>query len=395
MAGQPYSPADDATICRIHEEWGGKNGWLQAASRALGRNQNGVSDRFRVIRGRSVPLVATLTRDVRNEGGVRVLAPLETDLEPEDAFLRRVIQATRDSVNAHKAERYVRVRIESDLPVAINISSDWHLSSTSATDVEGLLGMADLVGKTPRMYAVAVGDQTDNPIKHQPVRTGDIPDDLRLLDIMLGRFNTKLLGMTSGNHDDWTKTMVGVDNLATMAERHAIHYAPDELVWLVEIVKPGTDEVTARWVIATRHQYRRHSNLNHCHACWRWLEEDMHNWPSDPTGSVLLPDVVAIGHNHVAAVEHRTYQRGTVIACRMGSWQYTSRFTRAKGFTLMPPTAPTVILPNIRDGIMQPHAYEDYAEAIRVLRTYDPPQKALPKAQREKQSRRPSRRRAS
>lgn len=372
--GNLYTREEDATILRIRDAWGGQRGWQREAANVLGRPKASIGNRAMVLQAPSNPRLATLSRSVRDDpGGAHILAPLETDLEPEDKFLSRVIAKTSASVAHHKAEKYARVRIESDRPIAFSLSSDWHLSCTGPTDVDGLLTYADAIRETPGAYAVAVGDQTDNPIKHKPTAVREIPDDLRLLDILLGRFGTKLLGMTSGNHDDWTKAMVGVDNIQTMAERHRLHYAPDELVWLVEIVRPGTEEVTARWVIATRHKFRRHSNLNHTHACWRWLEEHANNWPADTSGAVLLPDVIALGHNHVAAVEHRTYERGTVIACRMGAWQHTSAFTRAGGWALMPPTAPTVILPNVRDGSAQPHAYEDYREALKALRWNDAP----------------------
>lgn len=370
MAGAPtYTAEEDATILRIYEAWQGHDGWLREATQSLSRQPNAISNRLARLRrkGLAKPAAALLMREIREQHGARILAPLETALEPEDVFLSRVLTKTGQSVAKHKAERYAKVVIASDRPVGLSLSSDWHLTADGATDVAGLLDYADTVGHTPGLYALAVGDQLDNPIKHDPKDVRGIPDDLRLLDIVLGRFSGKLLGLTSGNHDDWTRTLVGVDNIQSMAERHQLHYAPDELVWIVEIVRPGTDEVTARWVVATRHQYRRHSNLNHCHACWRWLEEDMHNWPHDDTGAVLLPDVVAIGHNHVAASETRTYQRGDVVACRMGSFQYTSSFTRQRGFTLMPPTCPTLILPNVRDGVAQPEVYERYEAAARVL----------------------------
>lgn len=369
--GFPYSKEEDEAILEAYRDSTTRDRNLTELGARLGRNPQALGNRYRLLQAKASGITpgVTLARSVREQVGVEVLAPLETDLEPESQFLSRVLQKTTGSVAAHKAERYARVRVESDRPIALSLSSDWHLTTTGATDVQGLLDYADAIAATDRAFAVAVGDQIDNPIKHQPSASREVPDDLRLLDILLGRFKGKLLGMTSGNHDDWTRTMVGVDNLKTMGERHAIHYAPDELVWLVEIASPSDPTlVTARWVVATRHKYFRHSNLNHTHACWRWLEDGANNWPHDGSGASFLPDVLAIGHNHVAAVETRTYDRGDVIACRMGSWQYTSGFTRAGGWTLMPPTAPTVILPNIRDGLEQPTAYKDYRVALDALR---------------------------
>lgn len=339
----------------------------------LGRGVHSVAQKvfkLRISSHRRAPAIAgvELERLVAAHQSASTFAPVATAAEPDDAFLARVIGGTSRAIADARQERYVRLRIVADHPVAVSLSSDWHLSCKGPAHVAGLLHYADAVAACPRAYALGVGDMTDNPIKHKPTAVLDVPDDLRLLDLVLQRFDGKLMGLCSGNHDDWTRTMVGVDALKTMAERHRLHYAPDELIWVVEIADP-TDEasVTATWIIATRHKFRRHSNLNHTHAGWRWLEENMHNWPHDEAGAVLIPDIVAIGHNHVAAVEHRTYERGTVIVCRMGAWQYTSSFTRAGGWALMPPTAPTIVLPCVRDGNNQPHAYEHYEDAFRAV----------------------------
>lgn len=339
----------------------------KAIAAELQRTYKSVEQRIgtlQVQRFRRQPAGVTLSREVVQRHGATVLAPISTSAESDDAFFARALEESDRNVAAAKQERYARLEIVSDRPIAIGLFSDAHVSVRGKCDVRGLSDFAEAFAASPRAYALGVGDMLDNPIKHKPSAVLDIPEDLRLLDLLIGKFQGKLLGMTSGNHDDWTDTFVGVDNLKTMAERHQIHYAKDELVWLVDILSPETRSVTASWVIATRHAYYRHSNLNYTHACWRWLEDGVNSWPHDEKGATLVPDVLAIGHNHVAEVAHRSTQRGTVIACRMGAWQYTSRYTRAGGWTLMPPTAPTVVLPNIRDGVNQPHAYERYQDAL-------------------------------
>src|SRR5690606_32743532 len=125
---------------------------------------------------------------------------------------------------------------------------------------------------TQGAYAVAVGDLFDNPVKWQK-NMEEVPDELSILGLILHTFGYKLLGMTSGNHDDWSVAFAGIDALKWLADRERIHYAPDELVYLIELVDPKTQEVTARYAAATRHKYYRHSNLNPSHACFRWLED--------------------------------------------------------------------------------------------------------------------------
>lgn len=312
------------------------------------------------FQSRTPAMVRPIT-DYRGPDGpplAEVFAPDGSADEPEDAFLDRVLTSSTRSIEKAKAQRHVRLRIATRTPIALSISSDWHVAP-HGTDVAGLLAYADLIASTPGVYAIAVGDLLDNPIKHKGGSVGQIADDLRLLDILVGRFKGKLLGTTSGNHDDWSKVLAGTDHLLALAKRHRIHYAPDELLWQVEIVDPDDAElVTASYTIATRHQWRRHSNLNPLHACWTWLQEEGPNWDT-------VPDVIAIGHNHVAAHGAHQYENRDIWGLRMGAWQIDSAYARAKGFARYRPTAPTVVLPPTRaDRVV---AFSDPKDAIRYM----------------------------
>lgn len=272
---------------------------------------------------------------------VEAFAPEASAEEPDDAFLSRMLGIATRSVEKAAAQRHARLRIASNQPVGLALFSDAHVSATG-TDLAGLMEAVDFVAGTPNLYALGMGDWLDNPIKHKGSNVGQITDDLRFLDLLVGRFRGKLLGTTSGNHDDWSKVFAGTDHLAALAKRHRIHYAPDELLWDVEIVDPtDPDTVTARYSIATRHQWRRGSALNPGHACWTWFQEEGPNW--DQT-----PDVLAIGHNHVSVVESRQYDKRDMWAVRPGTFQKDSSFARAKGFGRYRATTPVVVLPPTR-----------------------------------------------
>jgi hypothetical protein len=294
-----------------------------------------------------------------------IIAPEETQPESDEAFLQRVLTATDSAVAKARAQSYVTLRFVSDKPVGLTVSSDWHVTPKSATDLRALFAYADAVGAAEGLWALAVGDLGDNPIKHKPTDAKDVPEEFRILDLLVGRFKGRLVGMTDGNHDAWLRALVGLDHLKLLAERHHVHYAPDELIYVVEIVSPTTGETTARWVIATRHKYRRHSALNITHACWRWLEEMVNEWPTDTEGRTLLPDALCIGDNHVAAVETRHPGPRTVIGVRMGAWQHSTSFSRGLGFPGYRPTAPVLILPPTRAHNIQ--GFADYQEGIRAL----------------------------
>jgi hypothetical protein len=286
-----------------------------------------------------------------------VYAPEESADEDEGAFLERVRKSARQSIDKARGQRHATLRIASRAPIAVSLSSDWHVAP-KGTDIDGLLEYAAFVADTPGLYALAVGDLLDNPIKHKGSNVAQIADDLRLLDIIVGKFRGKILGTTSGNHDDWSKVLAGTDHLQTLARRHRIHYAPDELLWVVEIVDPDDAEhVTARYRIHTRHQWRRHSNLNPLHACWTWLQEEGVNWEA-------IPDVLAIGHNHVAAHGCHQYEQRDIWGLRMGAWQVDSAYARAKGFARYRATAPTVVLPAAQGRVV---CFSDPEDAVQFM----------------------------
>lgn len=292
-----------------------------------------------------------------------------SDAVPEDVeeTWSAAVKRTRKHVQRMKTEACARLQIMTDKPVALTISSDWHVTGIGACDLEGLGEYAEAVRDTQGAWAVAVGDLMDNPIKWSK-SMAQVPEDYLLLARLLGTFGYKLLGTTSGNHDDWSVAFAGIDALKWLAERERIHYAPDELVYIVELVDPRTGQSypVPPFVIATRHRYYRHSNLNPLHACWRWLEDRIGGWPTTDDGGELVPDILAVGHNHVAEVGVRNRGERTVWGARMGAW-HRSGHSRAGGWPHSPPTAPTFIL---YPGRSRPiRGFEDYREALDALRT--------------------------
>jgi hypothetical protein len=291
-----------------------------------------------------------------------VFAPEASRDETDEEFLARFLSVARRSVAKAEAKKYATIRIASDVPIALCLSSDWHVSP-KGTDIDGLLQMADFVAQTPGMYAVGVGDLFDNPIKHRGGSVQGIADELRMLDIIVERFRGKLMGTTSGNHDDWSKVFSGQDALLALAKRHRIHYVENEIIWTIEIVNPhDVEEVTATYTIATRHKYRLHSNHNLTHACKRWLQEQQLNWQ-------VTPDVLAIGDNHVASVEHEQYERRDVHYVRMGSFQKGSSYAEALGFPTFRATTPCVVMDPVRDGKDQGcQVFADPVRAVQAMR---------------------------
>jgi hypothetical protein len=78
-----------------------------------------------------------------------------------------------------------------------------------------------------------------------------------------------------------------------------------------------------------------------------------------------VPDVLAIGHNHVAAHGAHQYANRDIWGLRMGAWQIDSSYARAKGFARYRATAPTVVLPATQGRVV---AFSDVEDAVTHLR---------------------------
>lgn len=254
--------------------------------------------------------------------------------------------ATASDVERHRTERLATARIEDDRPIGIAAISDQHIRGSGPVDLERMEEDAKLVRTTPGLYALLGGDGVDNHIKHRSAMVGGgtkVADDWRRYDHYLRFFGAdKILGMISGNHDDWTRDEAGVDMVAILAERNRVHYAPDEL--LLTLTLPGVE-----YRLKIRHQYRYNSSFNQVHVVKRLWEMG-----DDPF------DVGIVCHHHEAAIEMFTKHGEPVWGARPGSYQVTSSHGRRYGFRLTRPTCPTFIfwpgqrrfigLPDVRDA---------------------------------------------
>lgn len=357
---------DDAELAILKQGFEAGDSVADVASRLPRRSHGAVLQQGRLLHGNWIGRQGpTLTRVVSETPERVVYAPQETEGESwEDLYARAVGRTSREVAKIHHAG-VARVRIMTDKPIAVSISSDWHVATSTACDLPGLRRYLEAIRDTPGAFGVFVGDAADNNVKWSK-QMHDVPDEWRLVGGLLGIVGLKMLGVTSGNHDDWSRAIAGIDMLKHLADRERIHFASDELLYIVELVDPRSQQMTARFGIYTRHKFRRNSTINWTHAAYRLLEERVAQWPEMEDGGTLVPDVVAIGDNHLAAVEERDFRNKPVFAARMGPWQAGSSFGRAYGFPSCPPTAPTFVLyPHRAKRIA---GFADYESALDLLR---------------------------
>lgn len=306
----------------------------------LGRSANSIRikrSREGIRAGISIPLRERLdlVRVVSDTPERTVYASEDSADEPIEDLIERTVKRTRRAVDRAHAQRYALAKIVSDRPIAIAFASDQHFSASAAVDVEQALMDAEAIQQTPGLYVLLGGDGVDNHIKHRAAmvaKSSEPTDEYRLYDHYLRTLGHKVLGVVSGNHDDWTRDTAGVDMVALLASRHRMHYAPDEMVMTIQLV--GQDgEVRQSYTAKVRHQYRYNSSLNLGHTVKR-----MYDMGGDPF------DVGVVCHNHEAHIESFDRHGLTRWALRPGSYQVQTSHGRRYGYGPGYPTCPGVVL---------------------------------------------------
>jgi hypothetical protein len=187
---------------------------------------------------------------------------------------------------------------------------------------------AELIRDTPGCYCVLAGDQVDNHVKHYSAMLSarsQPSDQYRLFEYYLSILGPKCLVVTSGNHDNWTNQIAGIDLLGRIVRDQRVFYSPDE-AWLD--IEVGDQQ----YVVGVRHQYRFGSQFNQTHTVKQWLRLGPREF-----------DVGVIGHHHEAAIEQVIYRDRFRWVARPGSYQITSGYSRQYGFNHAIPTCPTFL----------------------------------------------------
>lgn len=253
----------------------------------------------------------------------------ELDTDPAELWRRAEGTTNRDAAKA-AVERFVDVTIEDDRPIGVSIASDQHIATRGPAQLRAMREDAELAAATDGLYVLLGGDGPDNHIKHLAamIAAGSkVSEEWALYDHYLGMFgDEKILALISGNHDDWTHDIAGINKVADLAAKRKLHYSPDEV-----IVRLALGAQSYR--IGLRHQFRMNSSFNLTHACKQWLRMGQDDW-----------DIGVICHHHEAAVEPFDHHGTERWGGRPGSYQLTSGYSRRLGYRFSKPTCPTFIL---------------------------------------------------
>lgn len=280
---------------------------------------------------------------------------MEPAYRPDESIISP--EAKWGRAEAENAERIQKALLASKFscqlpaePVVITFVSDQHISIGNCVDLRRMREDAELIADTDGVYAVLGGDSIDNHIKHRAAvmaARSQPHDQYELFEWYLGIFAHRVLAVISGNHDAWTDQIAGVDVIGRICAGKKLCYAPDEVV-----VRIGVGDTT--YSVGMRHQYRMNSTFNETHAVKQWWRLGQGDW-----------DIGCIGHNHVSAVEPFWGHDKELWACRTGSYQITSAYSRQYGWNPTRPACPSFVLYPDRREIV---GFHDLRPALRMLR---------------------------
>ena len=146
-------------------------------------------------------------------------------------------------------------------PVALAFVADLHLGS-SGVDYERCFHEAEMIRDTPNMWLVTVGDLLDNFLFAKMMNARfkarlSIDDEWALVRKYLTIVAPKLLVSVSGNHDNWSLAITGVDYFREVLKQISPDtvYDTDDLSFRLDVNK-------ARFPIRVRHKWAGYSMYN-------------------------------------------------------------------------------------------------------------------------------------
>lgn len=377
MPGVPYTPEENDLILRLHNE--GKSlpdirGQIKMQF-GVTRTFDALQKKIRRMEGEECanappshasPIVSDAAKDMeiaalRAQLSAAQIKPTlqqpfvrsewDEDEEQQQDITKLWQQAEADcekKINKLKKASQFSAQFDNQ-PIAISFISDQHIAPGCPVAMKRMREDAELIARTPRLFAVLNGDGIDNHIKHRAaiLAARSNPDDQwRLFDYYLQIFHESILVVTSGNHDAWSIGFAGTDILRRIAEQNKVRYAQHEARLTLTVGKQD-------YKIAMRHQYRFNSSINQTHAVkqfFRYGEDDF--------------DIGCVSHHHEVAVEYFVARGQVRVALRPGSYQISSSYSAEYGYNASIPACPTVILfPEER----RLWAFHDVREAVGVL----------------------------
>lgn len=243
----------------------------------------------------------------------------------------------------------ISVRVNSNVPVGICFMSDWHVGSMGV-DHRRLLRDVCQIAEHPRLYCGLGGDNIDNFIlaKMMDAARGSLSSIegqwTLFTTLLLPLLDTgSLLWVSSGNHDQWTRKVAGIDGVLAALKNipvaddqwgsGAARYTGEGGFIDLHIGPPAGPEQT--YVVWRKHRPSRFVssfNLTHFHKQMTRLQLPR------------VPDVVVAEHIHTMETGCWYYRGEKKVLINCGSYKVVDSWAREGNYLDGGYGVPVVIL---------------------------------------------------
>ena len=217
------------------------------------------------------------------------------------------------------SSEYAKIEIESDKPVAIGLSGDWHLDGKIDKDMLRL--DLDIMANHPGVVgSFLLGDLLDaanfNPAQDESILNFE-EQRQALMSILDSVGKERILGMWKGNHDHKWERKHGTSKYSGFSQRYEtpVFYG-DSYIDL------NINDINYR--LLGSHRKRGNSTYTNAHPSVRGHKE------------VQGVDIVFCGHTHKRGVVQQPVKefRGSRMTYSIvsGTYQHSSEFTKDSGF---------------------------------------------------------------
>lgn len=264
------------------------------------------------------------------------------ELPDEDEVFRRACAAWQGTQRLIDRKASQLVRFDDTPAICLVFAGDQHLGN-AGTDYPRAFREAELVRDTPGMVAWLMGDLLDNFVigklrQARDASTISIPDEWALVRRYLRIIGPKLVGVTSGNHDQWSTMLAGVDYFREVLAGVAPGALYDSDDSRVAVRVGGENGHTFR--LRMRHKWRGTSIYSPTHG-----QERAARWDDDA-------DIFVGAHTHAAGVSREfTVGGASKLAVQVGAYKRYDAYARREGFA-MPNTSTAVAVVLTWDGAM-------------------------------------------
>lgn len=281
-----------------------------------------VQDRFPDLAKHSIR--ARYYRNSETYKAKRLNKPLITGVGPAEApdeneVLRRAIEEYRSLLRTKNRKQQQVIAFDAG-PVCLAFLADVHAGG-SGVNYERLIEEAEIIRDTPGMYAVTVGDLVDQFVigslrNLRFTSKMSIEEEWIIARHLLGILAPKILASVSGNHDNWSSYLVGIDYFRDVLASIRPSVLYDEHDCRFRLVVGDSS-----WRIRVRHKWDGVSQWNITYGIERAARFD---------GDF---DIGVGAHTHASGVT-RMFNNGgcTGFAVLCGSYKEFDEYAEKEGF---------------------------------------------------------------